>query len=88
MAKNLHNRVVQVVHRGVPGFVCGCSFRVIAFNVFGADSRSNKNEFVLKVAAIQNFGGHRIEKGFGQFGLKVIDQQPDVMQFHLLPNVG
>ena len=36
---------------------------------------------------IQNFGDHRIEKRLGQFRLEVIDQQADVMQLDLMPNL-
>ena len=45
-----------------------------------------KREFVLEVAAVQNFGGNRVEKSFSQLGLEMVHQQADVVQLHLLPN--
>ena len=37
--------------------------------------------------AVQDLGGDRIEKGFGEFGLVVVDQQADVEQLDLLPHI-
>jgi hypothetical protein len=41
----------------------------------------------VEVTAVQDFGGHRVEKGFGQFGLVVIDQQANEMQLDLMPDL-
>ena len=60
---------------------------VVAFDVFGADRWAHKNEVVVEVTAVQDFGGHRVEKSFGQLGLVVIDQQANEMQLDLLPNL-
>ena len=77
---------MQIVFIGVPRFVGGFGIGFRVFNVFGADRRAHKNKVVLKITAVQYFGGHRIEKSFCQFGLKVVHQQTDVMQLDLLPH--
>ena len=61
--------------------------RRAVFDVLGADSWSHKDEIVVKVGAVQDLGGDRVEKGLGQLGLMVVYQQPDVMQLDLVPDV-
>ena len=77
---------MQIVFTRVPRLVRGLGVRFGVFDVLGADSRAHKNKVVLKITAVQNFGGDGIEKSLCQFGLKVVHQQTDVMQLHLLPH--
>ena len=57
----------------------------IAFQVLGRDGRADEDEIVVKVGAMQDLGCHRIEEGFGEFRLLVVEQEPDVEQLDLLP---
>ena len=89
-AKVIHQRDQRLVHAGACRVISAVSWLCGGFlvlDVFGADSRPDKDEIVLKVTAVQDFGGDGIEKGFGQFGLVVVDQQPDVMQLDLMPDI-
>ena len=86
VTNHAHNHFMQIVLTRVPCFVGGFGIRFGVFNVLGADCRSHKNKIVLKITAVQYFGGDRIKKSFCQFGLKVVHQQTDVVQFHLLPH--
>ena len=61
--------------------------RLIVFNVFRAHRRAHEDEIVLKIRAVQNFGRHRIKKRLSQFRLMQINQQANVVQLHLLPNL-
>ncbi len=47
--------------------------------------RADEDEIVVKVIAVQDLGGYRIEEGLGQFRLLVVEQQADVEQLDLLP---
>ena len=54
--------------------------------ILGADHGPHKNKVVVKVCAVQNFGGDRVEEGLCQLGLQVPHHQADVMQLDLLPH--
>jgi len=41
----------------------------------------------VEVRAVQDLAGHRVEEGLGQFGLVVVDQEADVVQLDLVPDV-
>ena len=86
-----HQLRLHVVHRGVVaavgGLVAGAR-RIEVFDVLGTDRGPHKNEIVLEVTAVQDFGGHRVEKRLGQFRLMVIHQQADVVELDLLPHLG
>ena len=86
VADDVQQHGPQFVGLRIPGEIRGAGIGAVTFNVFGADSWADKNKVVVKVAAVQNFGGHRIEKGFCQFGLVVVHQQSDEVQFDLLPH--
>ena len=75
------------LRRGVIGAVGWQRFGLVVFDVLGADRRPYKNKLVLKIAAVQYFGGDRVEKALCQFGLVMVNQQADVMQLHLVPHV-
>ena len=88
--KVLHQLQQYRVHGaqcGVVAVVGGPLFGFVIFDVLGANRRTHKNKVILKITAVQDLGGDRVEKGFCQFGLMVVDQQADVMQLHLLPYV-
>ena len=82
-----HQYLGQGFFTRVIGTVGGALLGLVVFDVLGAHRRAHKDEVVLKIAAVQNFGGDRIEEGFGQFGLVVVHQQADVVQLDLLPDV-
>ena len=67
--------------------VGGARLGVGVFDVLGTYRRAHKDEVVLKISAVQDFGGDRVEKSLCQFGLVVVYQQADVMQLDLLPYV-
>ena len=73
--------------RRVVGAVGRLRRRLVVFDVLGADGGPHEDEIVLEIAAVQDFGGDRIEKGLGQLGLVVVHQQADVMQLDLVPHV-
>ena len=58
MLDDAHDGLVQVVGAGIPRLVGRQRIRVVTFNVLGADSWPHKNKFILKITAVQNFGGH------------------------------
>jgi hypothetical protein len=80
-------RFVQVFARGIKGPVSGPRGGLVVFDVFGADGGPYKDEVVVKMRAVQDLGGDRVEEGFGQLGLVVVDQQPDVVQLDLVPHI-
>ena len=51
------------------------------------DRRAHEDEVVVEVAAVQDLGRHRVEEGLGELGLVVVDEQADVVQLDLLPDV-
>ncbi len=77
----------QVVALRVIAAVAGVGLRVLGFQVFGAHRRAHENKVVLEIAAVQNFGADRIEKGFGQLGLAVVHQHAHIKQLDLLPDL-
>ena len=86
----LHQLLHHLGHRALRRVVGAVSWQgggFFVFDVLGADSRPHKDEIVLKVAAVQDFGGDRVEKRLGQLGLVVVDQQPDVVQLDLMPQL-
>ena len=83
----LHEHFAHVAGRRVVGAVGRARLWLAVLDVLGADRRAHKDEFVLEIAAVQNLGRDRVEEGLGQFRLVVIDQQADVMQLDLLPDV-
>ena len=87
MAHHVQQDRAQFIRLRVPRKIRGAVVGVVAFDVFGADRWAHKDEVVVEVTAVQDFGGHRVEKGFGQLGLVVIDQQANEMQLDLLPNL-
>ena len=54
--------------------IAAVSRSVVGFDVLGRHRRTDENEIVVKIIAVQDFGRHRIEEGFGQFRLLVIEQ--------------
>ena len=58
MRHDADNDVHQIVLARVPGLVSRQGIRLIAFYVLGADGRTDKDEFILEIAAVQDFGGH------------------------------
>jgi len=72
---------------GVVGAVGRRGGRLVVLDVLGADRRPHEDEVVAEVAAVQDARGDRVEEGLGQLGLVVLDQQPDVVQLHLLPGL-
>ena len=56
-------------------------------DVFSRHRGPHKDEIVVKIIAVKNFGAHRVKKGLGQLRLMVIGQQPDVVQLDLLPDL-
>jgi hypothetical protein len=78
----------QVGLRRIVGAVGGASTAgSVGLDVFGADGRAHEDEVVLEIAAVQDLGGHRVEEGLGQFRLAMVDQQADVVQLDLLPDL-
>ena len=57
----------------------------VGFQILGRDGRADEDEIVVEIGPVQDLGGHRVEKGFGQFRLLVVEQQADVEQLDLLP---
>ena len=55
-------------------------------DVFGRYRRPHKDEIVVEIGAVQDVATHRIEKGFRQLRLLVVDEQADVMQLHFAPD--
>ena len=89
-AEVLQQPCQNFLHAGmgrVVGTVGRTRLGLAVFDVLGTDSGSDEDEVVLKVAAVQNLGRDRVEKCLSQFRLMVIDQQADVMQLDLLPDV-
>ena len=84
---HLHQHAGHGFPRGVVGMVGWALLGLIVLDVLGAGSRAHKNEIVLKIAAVQYFGRHRVKKGLRQLGLVVVHQQPDVVQLDLLPYI-
>ena len=78
---------MHVALRRVVGAVGRLRGRLLVFDVLGADGGPHKDEIVLKVAAVQDLGGDGVEEGLGQLGLVVVDQQADVMQLDLVPDI-
>ena len=81
--QHLGHRAQRRVIRAVGGARLG----VGVFDVLGAYRRTHKNKVVLKISAVQDFGGDRVEKSLGQLGLVVVYQQADVVQLDLLPHI-
>ena len=86
VADQLHPGVAPVLQRGVVDAVGGRPERFVELDVGGGDRRPDEDEVVVEVAAVQDLRGDRVEEGLGQFGLPVVDQQPDVEQLDLLPD--
>ena len=61
--------------------------RLVVLEVVGRDRRADEDEVVVEVAAVQDLGRHRVEEGLGELGLVVVDEQADVVQLDLLPDL-
>ena len=86
----VHNRehgLKQVLARGVIRPVGRARRRLLVLDVFGTHRRANEDEIVVEVRAVQDAAGDRVEEGLSQFGLVMIDQQADVVEFDLVPHV-
>ena len=80
-------RVLQMLATaGIVGPVSGDGPGLRIFQILRADGRAHKDEVVVKVRAVQDLGGDRVEKSFGQLGLQMIHHQPDIVQLDLLPD--
>jgi hypothetical protein len=88
MAHHVQQDRAQFIRLRIPREVGGPGVRAVAFDVFGADRWAHKNKVVLKITAVEYFGGHRVKKGFCQLRLKMVHQQADVMQLDLLPHLA
>ena len=67
------------------GIVAAVGGFAVGFDVFGGNRRADEDEVVVEIRAVENLGGHRVEEGFRQFGLFVVEEQTDVEQLDLLP---
>ena len=76
-------RLARRVVGAVGGSAAGSSFSMYSVR----DRRAHEDEVVVEVAAVQDLGRHRVEEGLGELGLVVVDQQADVVQLDLLPDV-
>ena len=82
IADDLADCATQAVFLGV---IAAVGLGVVALDVFGRDGWTDEDEIVVKVIAVQDLGGYRIEEGLGQFRLLVVEQQADIEQLDLLP---
>ena len=88
--KVLHHLLNQGRHGGcsrVVGTVGRARLGLTIFDVLGANSRPHEDEIVVEMGAMQDFGGDRVEESLGQLRLVVVDQQTNVVQLDLLPDV-
>ncbi len=72
---------------GVVAAVGGLRAGLFVLDVLRGYRRAHEDEVVLEVGALEDLGGDGVEEGFGQLGLVVVHQQPDVVQLDLLPHV-
>ena len=72
-------RVVRAVGRQRRGLV--------VLEVLGRDGGAHEDEVVVEVAAVQDLGRHRVEERLGALGLVVVDEQADVVELDLLPDL-
>ncbi len=79
---DLADRAAQAILHRVVAAVGG---RDVGFDILGGQGRANEHEIVAEIVAVQDLGRHRVEEGFGQFRLLVVEQQADVEQLDLLP---
>ena len=82
VSDDVADRAAQAIF---PGVIATVGRRAIRFDILGRHGWTNENEIVVEVMAMENLRRDRIEEGFGQLGLFVVEQQPDVEQFDLLP---
>jgi hypothetical protein len=80
--ENLANRGAETRLIGV---VAAIGWR-IGFDVFRGNRRTDENEIVVEIGAMQYLAEHRIEERFRQFGLLVVCQQADELELGLLPD--
>jgi hypothetical protein len=67
------------------GVIAAVGLAVVAFEIFGRNGRADENEIVVEIIPVQDLGRHRVEEGFGQLRLLVVEQEPDIEQLDLLP---
>jgi hypothetical protein len=79
--------IVQRFRRRVVDPVGRRRGRLVVLDVLGGDRRPHEDEVVVEVAAVQDVGGDRVEEGLRQFRLVVVDQQADVVQLGLVPDL-
>ncbi len=87
VAHQLHPGLAPGLQRRVIDAVGGRRERFVDLDVGGGDRRPDEDEAVVEVAAVQDLRRHRVEEGLGQLGLPVVDQQADVEQLDLLPDL-
>ncbi len=59
--------------------------RRVGIDVLGGDGRPHEDEAVVEIAAAQRLDRYRVEERFRALRLLVVDQEADVVQFHVLP---
>ena len=86
-AHDLRQRLAQRRARRIPGAEGRLGGGLVVLDVLGGHRRAHEDEVVVEVVPVQDVGGDRVEEGLGEFGLAVVGQQADVVQFDLLPDV-
>ena len=85
--ENGDQRLAQAVFGRVVGVVRGPTLEFVVFEVLGTHRRAHKDKVVVKVRAVQDLGGDRVEECLGQLGLVVVYQEPDVVQLDFVPQL-
>ncbi len=78
---DVDQRVAQALLQRVVAAIGGR----IGVDVLGGDRRAHEDEAVVVVAAPQRLHRDRVEERLGALGLLVVDEEPDEVELHLLP---